>query len=448
MSANIKIQTTAGSDVLDFAADILLDIAGIKFGTSAITVTGKNGDKFVITGSFTYEGTPSLGNFKGGTVTTAKFTDNPGANTYATVLGLDLNAALALQAIQNKSASEFFDLLGPISFIGNDGNDVGQGATLGDTLQGGKGNDTLSGNGGDDSVAGGAGADTLSGGYGKDTLDYGDSATAVNVKLNGASSGGDAAGDTNTGFENIKGSDFNDQLTGRSGANVLDGGKGNDMLRGGSGADRLLGGAGDDTADYTGSKAGVTVNLDTGSASGGDANGDVLELTENLTGSSFADTLTGNGRANTIKGAAGNDVLDGGVNADILDGGDGRDRLIGGQSIDTLTGGAQADTFVLSNAASAADTIMDFAIGLDVLEINAALFGGGLVAGVDLSAGAFEMNTTGLASTSAARFILNSTTGELFFDINGSKCGADGSRLVATLNGNVSALSVNDFDIV
>ena len=448
MSANIKIQTTAGSDVIAFTAQILLHIASIKFSATAISVTATNGDKFVITGTFTYSGTPTLSHFTGGTVTSARLTDNPGSHAYAAVLGLDLDAALALAAIQHHSAEEFFGLVGPISFVGNDGDDTGQGATLGDTLLGGAGADTLSGNGGDDTVAGGSGADSLSGGSGKDTLDYSDSSAAVTVQLNGASSGGHASGDTNSGFENIKGSDFDDKLTGRSGVNILDGGEGDDVLRGGSGADQLLGSQGNDTADYTGSKAGVTVNLDTGIASGGDAKGDVLELIENLTGSSFGDTLTGNNLENTIKGAAGNDVLDGGVNSDSLDGGNGLDRLTGGQGIDTLTGGDDADTFVLSNLASSADTITDFETGVDSLEIDAALFGGGLVADADLGAAAFEVNTNGLATTSAVRFIFNSDTGELFFDVNGSGGGAIGSRLVATLEGNLAGFSASDFVIV
>jgi Ca2+-binding RTX toxin-like protein len=452
MSANIKIATTAGSDIVDFASDILLDIATIKFTTSAITVTGKNGDKFVISGNFTYNGTPSLKNFTGGTVETSKFTDNPGSNIYATVAGLDLDAAQALQAIKNKSAVEFFSLLGPIDFLGNDGNDTGYGATLGDTLDGGAGNDSLFGNGGNDIVVGGTGADKLSGGAGKDTLDYRDSEAAVEVKLGGSSSGGDAQGDTNKGFENIKGSDFGDWLTGSRGVNILEGGQGDDLLWGGGGADRLFGGQGLDFAIYNTSKEAVIVNLGSGDSSGGDAKGDILDLIEGVFGSDFGDTLTGNNLANVFYGEAGDDVLDGGVNDDDLGGGSGKDRLIGGQGHDVLRGQGNADTYVLSNAESSSDLIDGFETGADRFEIDAALFGGGLVAGADLTADAFEINTTGLASSAAARFIYNSETRELFFDINGSKSGTDGSRLIAMIqdipDDFQDVFSASDFTIV
>ena len=141
-------------------------------------------------------------------------------------------------------------------------------------------------------------------------------------------------------------------------------------------------------------------------------------------------------------------MLDGGVNADRLDGGSGADRLIGGQSTDTLFGRGGNDTFVLSNSASNADFIKDFVVGSDTLEIDASVFGGALIGGVDLTAGQVEVNNSGLASTSAVRFILDTTTGELFFDVNGSVSGATGSRLIATLDGTLAGFSNNDFDIV
>ena len=48
----------------------------------------------------------------------------------------------------------------------------------------------------------------------------------------GVASGGDAAGDTFTGIENITGSNFNDILTGDVGNNRLDGGAGTDTMAG------------------------------------------------------------------------------------------------------------------------------------------------------------------------------------------------------------------------
>jgi hypothetical protein len=52
-------------------------------------------------------------------------------------------------------------------------------------------------------------------------------------------------------FENVIGSNFNDSITGNSGANLLNGGSGNDILNGGLGNDILTGGAGNDVFVYT-----------------------------------------------------------------------------------------------------------------------------------------------------------------------------------------------------
>ena len=49
---------------------------------------------------------------------------------------------------------------------------------------------------------------------------------------------------------------------------------GDDVLAGLGGADQLIGGAGLDTADYSLSASGVNVNLDAGTSTGGDAQGD------------------------------------------------------------------------------------------------------------------------------------------------------------------------------
>ncbi|WP_225771218.1 CHRD domain-containing protein [Inquilinus sp. Marseille-Q2685] len=149
-----------------------------------------------------------------------------------------------------------------------------------------------------------------------------------------------------------------DKLRGGGGADSLTGGAGNDLLVGGAGADTLAGGAGIDTAYYTGSAAGVMVDLGAGAASGGHATGDSLGGVEQLFGSGFADQLTGNAGANGLWG----------------DGGD--DRLAGGAGADTLKGGAGADTFAYAStadstvAAAGRDTINDFTAG-DRIDLSA-----------------------------------------------------------------------------
>ncbi|NGN45364.1 calcium-binding protein, partial [Mesorhizobium sp. CGMCC 1.15528] len=184
----------------------------------------------------------------------------------------------------------------------------------------------LNGGDGDDILAGLGGGDTLIGGLGSDTADYTASTAGVIISLEaGTVAGGHAVGDTLTSIENLTGSAFDDTLTGTdAGANVLNGGDGNDVLIGLGGADTLIGGAGTDTANYIASTAGVIVNLDTGTGSGGHAEGDTLTGIENLIGSAFDDTLTGTDTdANILTGGAGNDVLAGLGGADTLDGGGG-----------------------------------------------------------------------------------------------------------------------------
>ncbi|AMY69143.1 Hint domain-containing protein [Frigidibacter mobilis] len=172
----------------------------------------------------------------------------------------------------------------------------------------------------DDSVYGGDGDDTIYGGYGNDRL-YGEAG--------------------------------NDRLIGGAGDDILIGGAGDDILEGGAGADVLDGGSGMDYADYRASGAGVTINLATGTASGGDATGDTLSGIDGIYGSAHDDHLTGfDGQGtsaddtytNIFHGGAGNDTLDGAGGDDILYGDEGDDLLIGGSGNDLLEGGTGNDT--------------------------------------------------------------------------------------------------------
>ncbi len=105
----------------------------------------------------------------------------------------------------------------------------------------------------------------------------------------------------------------------------------NDFLQGGAGADTLLGGDGIDTIDYNG--AGVTVNLTTLAASGGEAQGDVIGADiENVQGTDSNDNLTGSAAANALSGFGGDDFLYGKAGDDVLGGGNGNDFLQGGSA--------------------------------------------------------------------------------------------------------------------
>ena len=245
------------------------------------------------------------------------------------------------------------------SVIGSDYGDVLEGDSGANRFDGGPGNDEISGNAGNDVLEGGPGADRLTGDAGEDTASYAQSTAGVVVRLHSMEvRGGDAEGDTFPAMvtveytdsdgetrretvpdiEYLLGSAHADTLAGDSRANRLDGGAGDDrlfggpgggddILLGGPGADALYGGIGDDileggpdadtlrggpgadTASYEQSAAGVEVRLHSGVLLGGDAEGDVLDGIENLTGSAYADILEGDAGANRLDGGPGEDWL-------------------------------------------------------------------------------------------------------------------------------------------
>ena len=244
--------------------------------------------------------------------------------------------------------------------LGTTGDDVIDGTAGRDYLRGLDGADTLNGGTGVDHLNGGAGADTLNGGLGSDWGDYANSSAAIVINLDtNVNTGGDAQGDTFFSVENILGSRFDDSITGNArinylrgwdGDDVIFGGDNKDYLQGDAGADTLDGGNGSDWAYYISSGAGVDVNLLTGVALGGHAQGDTFTSIENLYGSRFNDTLTGDTGNNFLKGRQGDD---------ILNGGDGNDRLQGDAGADIIDGGNGVDWVTYNNATSGVDVRID-----------------------------------------------------------------------------------------
>jgi len=220
------------------------------------------------------------------------------------------------------------------------------------TIEGGAAPDFIEGLAGNDRLKGGAGADELDGGEGSDRAIYTGSDVGVTVNLaTGTGQGGHADGDTLIGIEDLTGSDFPDSLTGDAGDNRLEGGAGADTLDGGLGSDRAI---------YTGSNAAVSVDLATGSGTGGHVQGDILIDIENLIGSDFDDTFTGD--TSIFSGADGNNWFDGGIGDDTLDGGAGSDSLIGGAGADALDGGDGNDRAIYAGSDGA--VIVDLGLGL------------------------------------------------------------------------------------
>ena len=141
--------------------------------------------------------------------------------------------------------------------------------------------------------------------FGGDTVDYshapGPNGVTVNLSLSGPQPTVGSGADQLFNIENLRGSNFNDVLTGNSSSNILEGGPGNDTL---------TGSGGNDTASYEHAQSGVTVDLtNSGPQNTGASTGtDTIVNIGNLRGSAFADTLTGNGNS-MLEGGAGGDHL-------------------------------------------------------------------------------------------------------------------------------------------
>ncbi|MGO1077575.1 calcium-binding protein [Inquilinus sp. CA228] len=309
--------------------------------------------------------------------------------------------------------------------FGGVGADALRGGTESDLLLGEDGDDFLAGQDGDDFLIGGAGADELDGGIGLDTASYAQSAAGVVVSLAaGTASGGDAQGDLLSDIESLEGSDHDDALIGDAGANALTGGQGNDLLRGGAGADQLAGGTGLDTAMYTESTAAVRVDLTTGAATGGTAQGDVLIDIENVQGGAAGDELIGSGIGNVLSGNAGDDVLFGSTGADLLNGGLGADRFVFASTRDSIPG--------------LADSIRDFSHAqgdrIDLAAIDANTMAAGNQAFAFIGTAAF----TGVAGQ--LRFQSNGAATTVAADVDGDTI----ADFQLTLTGAI-ALTASDF---
>ena len=94
---------------------------------------------------------------------------------------------------------------------------------------------------------------------------------------------------------------------------------------------------------------------------------------DKLQGAAGNDTIRGLGGNDNLLGLGGNDRLEGYGGNDIINGGDGNDRISGAQGSDILTGGGGADTFVYNHSGHGLDTIIDFEVGLDKIDVSAIL---------------------------------------------------------------------------
>ncbi|WP_286830712.1 MULTISPECIES: MJ1477/TM1410 family putative glycoside hydrolase [Kordiimonas] len=278
-----------------------------------------------------------------------------------------------------------------------------QGTAAGDILRGGFGRDMIDAHGGNDQIwagpgdagddlfIGGAGADIIGGGTGDDFL-VGGGADDGNV-LDWLPENGNALDDGadilfgGKGNDILLGGGWDDGLIADNGvydegeaiitglaANQIWAGPGNDLLIGAAGADELGGGTGDDTihghdgADMIYSALGVDQLF-------GGAGADMLfggagDYADTLWGEAGDDTLFGGAGGDLLQGGLGGDELFGGAGDDTVNGDDGTDILWAGAGDDLLTGGLSADVFAFA-ATSGADTVTDFDLSTDTLDLTA-----------------------------------------------------------------------------
>lgn len=177
----------------------------------------------------------------------------------------------------------------------------------------------LTGNVLDNVIYAGSGNNVIDGGEGIDTLSYihgvrGRVGVIISlaVETPQISSFQTTGADAILGFENLTGSNADDQLSGNAGANVLDGANANDTVSGGAGNDTLIGGLGRNSLT-------------------GGADADVFDYNR----------VTDNGRFNTTKDRI-NDFIRG---EDVID--------FSTLDANPLVAGNQAFTFIGSNPFSA-----------------------------------------------------------------------------------------------
>lgn len=143
---------------------------------------------------------------------------------------------------------------------------------------------------------------------------------------------------------------------------TIQGTTGDDLLIPTPVAERIMGLAGFDTVDFSNATVPVDVDLVSGTALGGIAQGDTLSEIEGLIGSAFDDTLRGDNLDNRLYGGAGDDWFLTGTGADTVEGGDGFDTVSYSDSSVGVTVNLMAATSAFGTAAR------DVLIGIEAIE--------------------------------------------------------------------------------
>ena len=498
---NDTIDARGGNDTLDggFGEDLLLGGAGNdvlidRDSDSNDTLDGGLGDD-------TYHvGQP----FDPGPHTT--IVDAGGIDTVVSPEDYRLGAGLENLTIGGNGSSGIGNALDNI--ITSTGNEPHQffidGADGDDTLIGGGDQETYafdegSGDYGHDVVDGGGFPDSND----FDRLSFFNARSAIVVDMRaGTLFGGGVSGSGSVSFTNIEAVDggaFNDHMTasdafgaslhGFGGNDTLIGGAaddflmgdgqgspGNDVIRGGGGNDAISlalggtsygndsidGGAGIDIVILDGAGSAVVADLQAGTLSGGGGSATLAGI-ENFSSGGGNDRLTGNGAANnlfsgtgndTLLGAGGDDSLQGDLGNDELFGGDGNDfvsdfggggLISGGAGNDTLQGGDRL-LFAEAPGSANADLVGFFQPALtQILLDNTAHANLGPAGTFAAGDARFAANSSGSAQDASDRVVYNTTTGQLWYDADGSGAGA--ALLIVTLS-NVPTLAATDIEVV
>jgi Ca2+-binding RTX toxin-like protein len=350
---------------------------------------------------------------------------------------------------------------------------TGTGNSLDNALYGNQLNDTLMGLGGDDYLYGGLGTDSMIGGLGDDIYDINTLADIIveqpneGIDLVYTSVSGSTLGDNverlylygseaNTGTGNslanaLYGNFLNDTLSGLDGIDYIYGGLGNDSM---------IGGKGDDIYDVD-SLSDIAIEISGAGGVGLGANAAGLAEGNDLVYASISGyTLAANIErlqlytgANSGNGNELDNLIQGNQNDDTLNGGAGNDRSIGGRGNDVLTGGSGNDTFFFGVSTDIAvgtfadlgiDTITDFTVGQDKIELGGSIFtlasNNGVLGINDFAIVSSDLN----AASAAASIVYNSTNGHLIYNANQSSPGFGGGGQFAQLATGLN-LTNNDF---
>lgn len=373
-------QIVYGVETLRFIDLDSSDLTVNREDADLVLSAGVDGPSVTVAGYFAVDGatTDYLGNPVNSTLTDIWFAngeiwDSNRIQAEAAVSGSEL--------ADDISGTSGFDLVeagaGDDTVDGGEGNDVIDGQTGADVLVGGNGDDTFRTRDGD-------GNDTIDGGSGIDVYDASEMTEALAVDLGAgtavAASGSDALTDIEsvvggTADDTLIGNDLSNTLDGSRGDDTVDGGAGDDLLIGGRGGDALDGGEGRDTAGYRAALSGISLSLEDGIGTRGDAIGDTFESIEDVLASNYSDEIVGSAVSNlldlgngddtafggdgddiilggsgrdTLDGEMGDDSIVGGFGSDDLTGGVGDDSLSGGAGVDTVDGGAGSDTVIWS----------------------------------------------------------------------------------------------------